>query len=110
MTVTPANADLIIYQGATNTETLLFPVSVPLTGKTARMTFVKASGDTTSVLSLAVGSGIVIDTVANTITWLITATQSASFGATNGFYNLEVIDGAVVDRYLEGRFTLSLDV
>ena len=84
---------------------------VNLTGYTARM---QARNDLNSAVVLDLtteNGGIVLGGVAGTIELNITATATASLIAPNTLiYDLELVNGAVVNRQLQGEIRVSAEV
>ena len=72
--VTPKKVNLMLYQGDDFSMTVTFPVSVNLTGSTAKMRIQRMDG--TTVLTLSMGSGIAL--AAQVFTATITKIQMAA--------------------------------
>lgn len=99
--------DFIIEQGSTFTRTITYTDSageaIDLTGYTARMQ-IRETKESNSVLAelTTENSGITIVGATGTITLLITAAVTAKMSFSKAYYDLELIDGAVVTRLIEG--------
>lgn len=100
-------------QGATWTRTITWRDSagtaINLTGYTARMMLKRGYKDTVAALSLTNSSGITLGGAAGTIVITITAAQSALLSG-QYVYDLELVNGAVVTRLIEGVITFSPEV
>lgn len=108
--------NITIEQGATWSKSLLWtddgvpPAPVDLTGRTARMQIRQAQASRTAMLELTTeNGGITLGGAAGTIDILATAEQSATLKS-DGVYDLEIVTGDVVERLLQGKMKLSLEV
>jgi hypothetical protein len=107
--------DITCEQGATFTLTLQWldenEVAVDLTGYTARMHVRKTVKSSTTLIELTTANNrIVLTPLTGTIDLVLTATETAGL-TDGGVYDLELVSpGGVVQRILEGKFTLSREV
>lgn len=107
--------DITCEQGATFTRTLQWldenEAPVDLTGYTARMHVRKTVKSATTLVELTTAnSRIVLTPLTGTLDLILTATETAAL-ADSGVYDLELVSpGGVVQRILEGKFTLSREV
>jgi ubiquitin-activating enzyme E1-like protein len=83
-----------------------------LTGYTARMQVRATIAASSALLDLTTANGgVTLGGTAGTIRILATATQTAALTINEGFYDLELIDGAgAVRRLLKGSVTVSKEV
>ncbi len=105
--------NLNCLQGATFSKRFtLFLDNVPvdLTGYTARMQVRESYDSATTVLSLAVGSGITLGGTAGTIDVAVSNTATAAIEAAQYVYDLELDSGSSVDRWLQGSWIVSPEV
>lgn len=116
MTVKPAiYNDFVIYQGASFQELLNFKDSqdsnIDLTGFTARMKIKKSYSDDVSIVELSTeNSGITMSELNGNLTLLISATDTASLNSGVYVYDLELVTGSVVHRYMQGSIAVSAEV
>jgi len=108
-------ADIEINQGSTFDVTLTYKDSagnpIDLTGYDARMKIKQKKSDATEIVELSVTNGrIILGGAAGTIRLLIDAALTATLDFPKSFYDLELVNGSVVSRILEGRATLSKEV
>lgn len=106
--------NFIIEQGTTFNPVLTWKDSsgtpIDLSGYTARMQLREYLESSTVVAELSTeNGGIALGGVAGTITLFISATNTANL-TESGVYDLEMVQGAVVTRLLEGAFILSKEV
>jgi hypothetical protein len=110
-----ADNRLIIQQGATYTLAINVTDSNGDTRDfstyTARMQGRKKYSSTTTEFSLTSGSGITLGSVTPNITIEIDAVTTAAISApSEGVYDLEIVNGPIVERVLEGKFTVAPEV
>lgn len=104
-----------IEQGATFTKAFTWTDddgnAVDLTGYTARMQCRASVGSTSTIFSYTTPSvNLSIPTPTNgTVVMSISATDTANFPV-GGFYDLELVNGAVVTRLLQGTISLSGEI
>lgn len=99
------------YTSYTNGGVLEFNTPVNLFGYTARMDIRTKIGDTSPLLSLTTeNGGITLDNTLKTISVTITAEATSTFNFNSAVYDLELIRGSEVTRFLEGNITLSREV
>ena len=108
-------ADIEINQGATFDVTLTYKDSagaaIDLTGYTARMHFRTKKSDASSLFELDTTNGrITLGGAAGTIRLLIDAVDTAAFSWAKALYDLELVNGSVVSRILEGKVAVSKEV
>lgn len=106
--------DLVIEQGATFTLSLFYQddtgAAVDITGRTARMQLRSAITSADVVLALTTENGrISIDGPRGLIALSISAADTAGLSG-DGVYDLELVNGAVVERVLQGAYTVSPEV
>lgn len=113
---------ITINQGATFTLPLtvsdtISDVVTPrdLTDYTARMKIKNSVFDTAALIELTTENGRITidpDQVANTgkLTLTITATDTAALDFDRGVYDLELVNGSVVERLLEGAVVFKREV
>lgn len=107
------NYDIVIEQGATFGLVITHenPDGTPinLTGMTARMQ-IRDSADDSLILELTTENGrITLGGTAGTITLAVTAADTAAL-TRGGVYDLELVNGAEVNRLVQGKATLSEEV
>lgn len=106
--------DLVIEQGATFTLSLFYQddtgAPVDITGRTARMQLRSAVDSAVLVLPLTTeNSRITIDGPRGLIALSIAATDTAGLSG-SGVYDLELVNGAQVERIMQGAYTISPEV
>lgn len=106
--------DIYIEQGTTWSLPLVWKSSdgtpIDVTGYTARMQLRKKVTDPEVVLELTTENGkITLGGAAGTITLDISATETAAL-TSGGVYDLEMVNGEIVTRLLEGKYSLSVEV
>lgn len=107
--------NFICEQGATFSRVITYQgsdgVAVNLTGYTARMQVRTDHESATTLLSLTTeNGGITLGGVAGTVTLLATATQTAALDAGERVYDIELVNGSVVTRLLQGCFVVDAEV
>lgn len=111
--LTPAEYEIVCYQGATLDKTFTATQnSTPInwTGYTAKLQ-VRRYPDSAVVLELSTGgNGITTLTNDGKVSILATATQTAAIEAGNYVYDLELTSGTYVVRLVMGTFTVSAQV
>ena len=108
------NYSFTIEQGATFARTIIWTDAagdpIDLTGYTARMSGRAAYSSGGTIFSLtSPGGGIVITGASGRLDITIDAATTAAL-PTGGVYDLELVNGAVVTRLLQGSFSLSAEV
>lgn len=85
---------------------------INLTGYTARMQVRRnpTSTDDPVVELTTENSRIVLGGAAGTVTFQITAADTAALPVGHYFYDVELVNGAVVTPYLEGEFEIKANV
>lgn len=86
--------------------------AINLTGYTVRMQVRATKAQTTTLLDIANGAGISItDAAAGQITLDVPAATTAALpGDTLGVYDIELVNGSTVTRFLEGVAVISGEV
>lgn len=116
MTVKPAiYNDFVIYQGATFEEQLNFKNSqgenLDLGGYTARMKVKKSHADSDAILDLNTeNNGITIDVALGNLKILVSAADTANLNRGVFVFDLELVNGDVVNRYMQGSMAVSAEV
>lgn len=109
-----ARYDLKIIQGATLDKTFTWKDSagtaINLTSYTAKMQIRSKLGDPGVLVELTHVDGITLGGAAGTVRIQRTAAQTAAYGWPRGVYDLELISGGVVKRFLEGDVIVSPEV
>jgi len=106
------NHDFNIDQGTTWNRIITITQNdapVNLTSFTARMQLRRVKSQTTADLSLSIGEGITITPQTGEIQISLTAEQTAQLSDAY-FYDLELVSGSVVGRYLQGKIIISPEV
>lgn len=106
--------DITVEQGSTFNLTLTYKDQrgyvIDLTGYSARMQMRSAVTSNTVAMELTTANGrIAIDPLLGKITLQIAAADTATLSGT-GVYDLELVNGAIVQRILEGSYTISPEV
>lgn len=106
--------DITVEQGSTFNLTLVYKDQrgyvIDLTGYSARMQLRSSVASSAVVLDLTTANGrISIDGAAGKISLLIAAADTAGLSGT-GVYDLELVNGLIVQRVLEGSYTISPEV
>lgn len=109
-----ARYDLTIEQGATFALVMFYQddagAAVDLTGYTARMQLRKTDHTGHTELELTTENGrIAIDGARGQISLSIAAADTTAL-VNSGVYDLEIVQGATVQRILEGSYTVSPEV
>lgn len=114
-----AEADICIFQGATFNQTLFYETGEPsapvnLAGYTAKM-HIRSKPESKAVileLSTAVGNGrIILNESTGSIRLFISATDTATLSVCDkAVYDLELYNGAVTTRILQGNVIISPEV
>jgi len=107
--------DIIIDQGATYSQVITWKDSagtpVSLVGYTARMQVRGIPSSSDIVIELTTENGrITLGGVAGTVTLTIAASDTAALAAGSMKYDLELVNGIVVERLLMGTFTVRSEV
>lgn len=102
-------------QGATFTRTITWNNSagspINLSGYTARMQVRSDYGSASPILTLTTeNSGITLGGALGTIILSASATTTAALVAGNYVYDLELVNGSVVTRLLQGGFVINAEV
>lgn len=112
--MTPGLVHFVCPQGSTFRRTLTYTldnVPINLSGYSARLQVREAHYSTESLISLVSGSGITVGGSAGTIDILINASNTSLLPAGTHVYDLEIVSsGNVVDRLIEGNFTVTPEV
>lgn len=106
--------DLTVEQGSTFNLTLVYKDQrgyvIDLSGYSARMQLRTTVGASTTALDLTTANGrIAIEGTAGKIILSIAAADTAGLSGT-GVYDLELVNGLIVQRILEGSYTISPEV
>lgn len=115
LTIEPGHYDITIFRGATYDQTFTWldddASPIDLTGFTARM-HVRDTVDAPDppLLSLTTPGDITLGGGSGTIRVIISAAATSALAFTKGVYDLELVDGAVVTRLLQGAVKLSREV
>ena len=114
-----AEADICVFQGATFNQTLFYETGEPsapvnLSGFTAKMQ-IRSKPESKAVileLSTAVGNGrIILNESTGSIRLFISATDTALLSVCDkAVYDLELYNGAVTTRILQGNVIISPEV
>ena len=111
-------SDLVIKKGATFSKRLTLSLQasdgtltpINLTGLTARMQVRKRSGSTVMIELTTANERIGLGGAAGTIDLTISATDTAALAAGIAAYDLELVDGAVVARVLQGAVDITPEI
>ena len=94
-----------------NTGVLEYNQPVPLVGFTARMQLRPTLSSSTIIDEYTTENGtIALDTALSTITIIVPATQTASYGFSTAVYSLELVGGTRVYQLITGTITLVQEV
>jgi hypothetical protein len=85
-------------------------VALDLTGYSARLQVRESYSASSAVLSLTTGTGITLGGTAGTIDLLVASTATADLTPGQYVYDLELVNGTTVDRWLQGEFVVSAEV
>jgi len=104
-----------IEQGSTFTRVITYKDAsgslVNLSAHTALMHLRKKVDDSSTILELSTANGrITLGGVAGTVTITISASDTANLDAVEGVYDLELINGDVIEKLLAGTFTVKKEV
>ena len=116
MTTEPITYNLVIYQGATYSQTFIWKdansTPINLTGYTARMMVRTTIDAPTPFITLTTeNGGITLGGTAGTVVLNMSATATAALTESIGLYDIELVSGAgVVTRFLQGIVTISKEV
>lgn len=107
--------NITIEQGATFNKIIAMTDSagavIDLTGYSARMQIRQSTKSSVTLLELSSPSnGIAITALTGLITITISATTTAALSFMTAVYDLEIVNGSVVTRLLQGSVTLSEEV
>lgn len=107
--------NITIDQGATVSSVLTYKDSndalIDLSGYTARMQVRDDFTTAATVLDLTTeNGGITLGGAAGTVTLAVTATATAAVTAKQYVYDLELVNGAIVERLVQGTFTVRAEV
>jgi tRNA A37 threonylcarbamoyltransferase TsaD len=112
-----AIADICIFQGATFNQTLFYETGEPsapvnLAGYTAKMHIRSKPESKALILELSTSNGrIVLNEATGSIRLFISASDSALLSVCDkAVYDLELYDGAVTTRILQGNVIISPEV
>lgn len=105
------NYDIVIDQGATYSQVFTWKDStgalISLVGWTARMQVRRRLPSTGTIIDCTTENGrIALGGVAGTITVTIAATDTDDMPVGSHVYDLELINGATVERLIMGSFTV----
>lgn len=109
-----ANYDFEIEQGATEVRTFTWKTSdgtpLNLTGYTARMQIRPSVSSSEITLELTTeNGGIALGGALGTVVVTMSATQTSAMSRP-GVYDLELVNGPVVTRFIQGGVTVSREV
>jgi len=107
--------NMTIDQGATLSQVWTYKDSdgnlVDLTGYTSAMQVRETFASAATILDLTTeNGGITLGGAAGTITLAISAATSAAIDEGQYIYDLELVNGAVVERLVQGTFTVRAEV
>lgn len=112
--MTAGTHNLVIEKGATFSRTFTYKDAngalINLTGYTARMHIRKQKGSVDMLVSLTSSSGITLGGALGTVAIVISATATAAIAVDSGVYDIELVTGDTVLRFLEGTVTFSPEV
>lgn len=110
----PGKYSITAYQGSTFSRSFTYAIDgapVDLTGYTARMQVRENYESVSTIFNLTTeNGGISIDGPNGVITVTIAASSTTNAEPGKFRYDLEIIDGGIVNRLLEGRFTIKPEV
>lgn len=103
--------NILIEQGATFSKTLTIKDSdglpINLTGKTFRSQIRRRPTDVNPAASFTMA---VLNAAAGTVSWQMSATTTSSVVAEPHYYDVEMVEGAVVTRLMEGTAFVNFEV
>ena len=103
--------NIVIEQGATFSKVLTIKDSdglpINLTGKTFRSQLRRRPTDVTPAASFTMA---VLNAANGTVNWQLTATATAGIVAEPHYYDVEMVEGAVVTRLMEGTAFVNFEV
>lgn len=106
--------NFVIQKGATWNKVVYWKDStgtpIDITGYTAKFQIASTYDAVSAALELTTASGITITGAQGKIELLATATQTGALTAGSYHYELELINGSVVTRIMEGDLTVSPQV
>lgn len=112
-----AQADICIFQGATFNQTLYYETGDPLapadlSGQTAKMHIRSKPESKALILELSTDNGrIILNETTGSIRLLISASDTANLSVCDkAVYDLELYNGAVTTRILQGNVIISPQV
>jgi hypothetical protein len=112
-----AEADICVFQGATFNQTLFYETGEPsapvdLTGFTAKMHIRSKPESKALILELSTSNGrITLNETTGSIKLFISASDTASLSVCDkAVYDLELYNGAVTTRILQGNVIISPEV
>jgi hypothetical protein len=114
--MTAVQRDIVIEQGATFTLPLVWKVKatglpIDITGYTARMHVRETHESSDTLIELSSPSdGITLGGANGTIDVLIDASETAALTPGTGVYDLELVNGSVVHRIIEGAVVITPEV
>lgn len=112
--MTPGLVHFVCPQGSTFRRTLTYTLDnapIDLSGYSARLQVREAHYSTESLIALVSGDGLTIGGSAGTIDILINDSDTSDLPAGTHVYDLEIISsGNIVDRLIEGNFTVTPEV
>ena len=97
-------------QYTSGTGAIMYFAPKNLSGYTARMQIRESIDDATEIVALVSPTDIVIDTISAQITVTIAAAVTEDFVFDEAVYDLELVNGPLVTRLVEGKITLSNEV
>jgi hypothetical protein len=108
--------DLFIEQGATFIQDFEYfepdgTTPIDLTGYTARMQIRSNKASNTALADLTTTNGkLAIDGPNGKVTITIPATDTEGYAFTTGVYDLELVNGSIVTRFIQGKVTVDPEV
>jgi hypothetical protein len=111
--ITPGRYNITAYQGATYDLFMTWSVggtAVNLTNYTAAMQVRESLSTSTTMLSLATGSGITLGGTAGTISITVPASTMGSAIPGSYVYDLELNSGGTITRLMQGTFQIEGEV
>lgn len=118
--ISPGVYDFTIYQGATFERTFQLQDSnganLPTSGFSVRMQARTSVNDTSKILNMTSGDGTLSINTTGLITITLSATITAALpgvvdrNSSYLIYDMEIVNGSIVDRVLMGTITISPEV